>query len=374
MSYGRPVWAEVNLAAIDWNMKHIKALLKPGTKFCPVIKADGYGHGAIATAGEAIANGAEYLAVSLLQEGQILREAGITLPILLLNYTPPEMSTQVVGDSFTQTIYTLEQAQALSQAATALGRTVRVHVKIDTGMARLGVHPADAFDFCRAVVVLPGLELEGMFTHFATADSLDKTFAREQFAKFKSAFTAVRGAGIPLPICHCANSATILDLPEMHLDMVRPGIILYGLEASDETSRPFPLAPAMHLRGRLSMVKTVPAGTPVSYGSTFRTEKETQIATVPIGYADGYTRMLSRKAQVLVAGKKVPVVGRICMDQCMVDVTGLTVAAGDPVTLFGPVELSADEIAAHLGTINYEVVCMIGKRVPRVYVRDNVSA
>ena len=373
MSYGRPVWAEINLAAIDWNMKHIKALLQPGTRFCPVIKADGYGHGAIALAGEAIANGADYLAVSLLQEGQILRDAGITLPILLLNYNPPEMSAQVVGDNFTQTIYTLEQAQALSGAAVAMNRTARVHVKIDTGMTRLGIRPEEALDFCRAAAALPGLELEGMFTHFATADSFDKTFAREQFANFKAAFTAVRGAGIPLPICHCANSATILDMPEMHLDMVRPGIILYGLEASGETSKPFPLAPAMHLRGRLSMVKTVPANTPVSYGSTYRTESETQIATVPLGYADGYTRMLSYKAQVLVAGVKVPVVGRICMDQCMADVTGLKVAAGDPVTLFGPKELPADEIAAHLGTINYEVVCMVGKRVPRLYVRDSVQ-
>ena len=374
MSYGRPIWAEINLAAIDWNMKHIRALLQPGTRFCPVIKADGYGHGAVAMAGEAIANGAEYLAVSLLQEGQILREAGITLPILLLNYNPPEASPQVVGDNFTQTIYSMEQARALSQTASAMGRTVKVHVKVDTGMTRVGIRPVDALDFCRAVVGLPGLELEGMFTHFATADSLDKTFAREQFANFTSAFTAVRGAGIALPICHCANSATILDMPEMHLDMVRPGIILYGLEASDETTRPFPLAPAMHLRGRLSMVKTVPAGVPVSYGSTFRTKKETQIATVPIGYADGYTRMLSYKAQVLVAGKKVPIVGRICMDQCMADVTGLPVAAGDPVSLFGCKEISVDTVAAQLGTINYEVVCMVGKRVPRVYVRNPITA
>ena len=370
MSCGRPVWAEIDLAAIAHNMAGVKKLLKPGTKFCAVIKADGYGHGAVAMAVEAVKAGADYLAVAILDEARQLRAAAFTEPILILGFTPPAQARQVVTGNLTQTIYTLGQAQALSQAASAEGLTAKVHIKIDSGMGRLGVPPAEAADFAEAVAGCPGLKLEGVFTHFAMADSRDKSYTHKQFTAFKAAVDEMKRRGLQIELAHCANSAATLDLPEMHLDMVRAGIVLYGLEPSDETGRPFELKPAMRLMANLALIKNVPTGTGLSYGCTFVTEKPSRIGTLPLGYADGWTRMLSGKAQVLVGGRRAPVVGRICMDQCMVDLTDLPgVTEDDPVLLFGGPELPVEEVAAKLGTINYEIVCMVGKRVPRVYVR-----
>lgn len=369
VSFDRPVWAEIDLSAFRHNMRQIKSLLQPGTIFCPIIKADGYGHGAVPLAHEAVAMGAGYLGVAILDEAAALRAAGITLPILILGYTPPQAAAFVVSNHITQTIFSKEQADALSAAAGSLGMTVKVHVKVDTGMTRIGVRPEEAAAFCSYVAGLENVHLEGMFTHFASSDSADHTYCLEQFGRFTAAIAAVEASGIRLGIRHCANSAAILSLPEGHLDMVRAGIILYGLKPSDECPMPIDLRPVMRLKARLAMVKQVPPGVGVSYGSIYHTQKESSLATIPIGYADGYTRMLSRKAQVLLRGQRAPVVGRICMDQCMVDVSHVPQAAvGDEVLLFGGPDLPADEIAAHLGTINYEVVCMVGKRVPRVYV------
>ncbi|MDR2892417.1 MAG: alanine racemase [Deltaproteobacteria bacterium] len=377
MAYGRPVWAEVNLEAIAGNMRRVKSLLGEGVRYCAVVKADAYGHGAVPVARKAVEIGADYLAVAMLQEGIALREAGFVLPILLLGYTPPELAALVVGNACTQTIYTREQAEALSGAAVAQGRKAKVHVKIDSGMSRLGIKPGDAAEFCRWVSGLPGLELEGIFTHFATADDDNAAFMLKQFAEFQKALEAVRAAGVHITIRHCANSAATLLMPQMHLDMARPGIVQYGLSPTGNCLNeqagkwPIDLVPALRFKARLSMVKEIQAGTSVSYGAAFTATRSMLIGTVPVGYADGYTRMLSGKTDVLVRGRRAPLVGRICMDQCMIDLSGLPewsqMAAGEEVLLFGGPELPVDEIAATLGTINYEVVCMIGKRVPRIY-------
>lgn len=368
MGFGRPVWAEVDLSAIRSNIRQIVSLIKPGTIFCPIIKADGYGHGAIPIAHEAAALGAGYLGVAIFEEAVILRDAGITLPILVLGYSAPAVAPLVIGNNITQTIYSKEQADALSASAKTLGLQAKVHVKVDTGMTRIGVSPEAAVDFCTYVASLPNIVLEGIFTHFASSDSTDKTSALAQFSLFQSATAALDAKGINIPIKHCANSAGILDLPQTHLNMVRAGIILYGLWPSGETGQPISLSPAMRLKARLSMVKAVPAGTGVSYGSTFHTSGPSSIATIPLGYADGYTRMLSYKASVVIHKQRAPIVGRICMDQCMADVSHIPGAkAGDEVLLFGGPELPVEETAGHLGTINYEIVCMVGKRVPRIY-------
>lgn len=366
----RPVYAEVDLSAIRHNIQGIRNTLRPPCRLCVVVKADGYGHGALAVAREALAVGADYLAVAVLDEAVELRAAGFTAPVLVLGFTPPALAHAVVYHGLTQTVYTPDQAEALSVAAGRLGETAKVHVKIDTGMGRLGVRPDEAAEFIRFVAGLPNLSPEGAYTHFAKADALDKTHARGQFAAFSEARRRVEAAGLALPIWHCANSAAAIDMPETHLDMIRLGIATYGLWPSDEVDKTrVSLRPAMKFKARVAYVKNVPAGTSVSYGCTFTTSRPSIIATLPVGYADGWTRMLSGKASVVIKGRRVPVVGRICMDQCMVDVTGVdSVEIGDEALLFGGPELSADEVAGLLGTINYEITCMVGKRVPRKYV------
>lgn len=369
MSVGRAAWAEVDLAAIHHNMTIIKKLLKPSTRFCAVVKADGYGHGSVAVANEAVKIGADYLAVAVLDEAVTLREGGLTLPILILGYTPPAQSHILVERGVTQTVFNMDQARALSAAGGALGRPAKVHLKVDTGMGRLGLPPAEIAAFAKEVAQLPHLEIEGVFTHFAKADAADRAHVTAQFGRYKEALKSLDEAGIKIPIKHCANSAATMVMPEAHLDMVRPGIILYGLAPSDEVKWPLDLRPAMRLKARIGMLKSVPAGTTVSYGCTFTTQKPSRIATLPIGYADGWSRMLSGKTEVLIGGRRAPQVGRICMDQCMVDVTALEgVKEGDEATLFGDPLLTTDEVAGKLGTINYELVCMVGKRVPRVYL------
>ncbi|MDR1745464.1 MAG: alanine racemase [Planctomycetota bacterium] len=364
----RPVWAEVDVSAIRRNAENLGSLLSPGTKLCAVVKADGYGHGAARVAEAALSGGADWLAVALLDEALELRAAGFTTPVLILGYTPPEQALLVAGADARQTVFTREQAEALSAAGVALGKKVRIHIKIDTGMGRIGVRPEDAADFAARVSPLPGIEVEGAFTHFATADSRDKRYALEQFAAFTRALESIRARGIDIPICHAANSAAILDMPETHLDMVRAGIALYGLWPSRETARPVELRPAMRLKARIAMVKPLPADTSVSYGCTYVTPAPAVIATLPLGYADGWPRGLGNRASVLVGGRRAPVVGRICMDQFMVDVTGIEgVGEGDDVLLFGGSVIPVEEIADLLGTINYEVVCAVSKRVPRVY-------
>jgi alanine racemase len=370
MLSGRPTWAEIDLSAVAANVRYIKSLLAPGVRFCAVIKADGYGHGAVAVARTVLEAGADYLAVAILDEALILREAGFTEPLLILGYTPSLAAPLAAANRVTQTIFNLEQAKALSAAASELNLSTKVHLKVDTGMGRLGATtPQAAGELAAAVSRLPGIELEGAFTHFAQADTLDKAHALTQFSKFLETLTAVSEKGVKLAIRHASNSAAAIELPETHLDMVRVGICLYGLRPSDESAQNASLKPAMKFKTRVAMLKDVPAGTTISYGSTYVTPGPARIATLPVGYADGWTRMLTGKAGVSIGGRRAPIIGRICMDQCMADVTAIPkIKTGDEVLLFGGPELPAEEVARHLGTINYEVVCMVGKRVPRIYI------
>ena len=369
-SVGRPTWAEVDLSAIRQNILALKSLLKsPSTRFCAVVKADGYGHGAVAVAAEAQRAGADYLAVSILDEALSLRSAGFTMPILILGPTPAAQAHLVVANSLRQTICNMAQARVLSAAAVSQGLTAKVHLKVDTGMGRLGVPAREAADFASAVAALPNLMTEGIYTHFAKSDSRDKTHAQGQLAAFKTALAAISERGLDIPIKHCANSAAFLDMPETQMDMVRVGIAIYGLWPSEETGRPLKLTPALRFKTRISMLKTVPAGTAISYGCTYITERPATIATLPVGYGDGWLRELSGRIGVLAGGRKVPLVGLICMDQCMADVSGVEeLAEGDEVLLFGGPELPAEEVARALGTINYEVVCLLSARVPRIYL------
>lgn len=366
--YERQTWAEINLDALTHNIKEIKQLLKKETKFCAVVKADAYGHGAIIMAKTALSAGADTLAVAILGEAIELREAGITAPILVLGYTPPSQAPLLVAFHITQAVFSLDVATAISHAAVAAGVTAKIHLKIDTGMSRIGVNCREAGSFAAEVAALPGLEIEGAFSHFATADSTDKTYAQVQYHCFQEALQQIEARGITIAIKHIANSAAIVDMPEAHLDMVRAGIILYGLWPSREVQRKIHLKPTMRFKTRIAFLKDVEAGTSVSYGRIYTADQPQRIATLPVGYADGWPRALSNKAQVLLHGKRVPLIGRICMDQCMIDVTQIPEAKpGDEVLLFGGPDLPAEEVAAQIDTISYELVCMVGKRVPRKY-------
>lgn len=364
----RSVWAQIDLTALEHNVRVVKGLLNPETKFCAVVKADAYGHGAIEVAKVAVRVGADYLAVAILSEALELRTAGFTVPILVLGHTPDLQARQVVAHAVEQTIFTLEAARALSEAAVELGTIAKVHIKVDTGMSRVGVPPAAVADFAAAVAQMPGICIEGLFSHFATSDSADKSYALKQLDCFEQVIRELKCRGLDIPLKHIANSAAILELPQTQFDMVRAGIILYGLWPSNEVKKTIELRPVMAFKSVVILVKEVPAGVGVSYGCTYVTQRPSRIATLPVGYADGWTRLLAEKASILIRGQRARVIGRICMDQCMIDVTDIPdVQEGDEALLFGGNELPADEIADHLGTINYEVVCMVGKRVPRVY-------
>ena len=363
----RGAWAEIKLRALRENIKNIRSCVKNGAKFCAVVKADGYGHGAITVAREAVAQGADYLAVAVLGEAVELREAGFTTPVLILGGSQLEDAGTIVDYDITQAVFTLEAAEALSRAAVERGKKVKVHLAVDTGMGRIGVRPEAAGEIAAKIAALPNVELEGMFSHFALADAVDKTYAHEQFKRFQLAMQKVEEAGVKLAIRHIANSAAILEMPETHLDMVRAGVILYGLWPSDEVEHVIELKQVMEVKARFTYVKDLHPGESVSYGCTFTADKEMQLATLPLGYADGYTRLYAGKAVVELNGERRPIVGRICMDQCMADVTGTGAKPGDTVTIFGSETLTTDEAAGWLGTINYEIVCMMSPRLPRVY-------
>ncbi|MCL6560941.1 MAG: alanine racemase [Firmicutes bacterium] len=369
-----PVWAEVDLQAIAYNMQQIRQIVSPQAEIMAVVKADAYGHGAVEVARVVLKNGASRLAVARVDEAEKLRKAGIKTPILLLGYTPPGQFEDVVRLSLGQTVYSAEMASILNEIAGRLRQRVAIHIKIDTGMGRLGLLAEDAsLKEVLAIARLPHLELEGIFTHFATADSRDKLYALEQFERFLYFLDNLRREGLITAYQHCANSAAIIDLPQTHLNMVRPGIAIYGLYPSTEVQRSrLSLKPAMALKARVAQVKKVPAGFKISYGATYQTTAPTVIATLPAGYADGYTRLLSSKGKVLLHGQRAQVVGRVCMDQCMIDVGHIpSVSCGDEVVFFGKQEgavLPVEEVAEDIGTINYEVVCMVSSRVPRIYL------
>ncbi len=374
-------WAEINLDAITRNFQVIRAQLRPETLVCCVIKADAYGHGAEVLAKEYESLGANWFAVSNLEEAIQLRSVGIKLPILILGYTPPSLAAKLSELDIAQTVLSAEYAAELSDEAVKAGVTVRTHIKVDTGMSRIGFLYQNQSRDCRTIgeieraCKLPGLNSEGIFTHFAVADegTGGSAYTLMQYDNFTHAISLLEQRGVTFQIKHCANSATIFDYPEMQLDMVRPGIILYGLMPSSQLKNKISLVPAMELKSIVSMVKTVESQTCVSYGRRFVTKKKTKIATVPIGYADGYPRHLSIRGSMLVRGCKAKIIGRVCMDQLMLNVTSVPeVREGDIVTVFGrdaQNNITVDELASHNHTINYELVCMISKRVPRIYFR-----
>ena len=379
------VWAEVDLGAIAHNIRELRRITDPKARLMAVVKADGYGHGAVPCARVALQNGADMLAVARLPEALALRQAGFEVPILIFGYTPPVLAHQLTAHSLTQTVWSVPTAAALSAAASAAGKRIKVHLKVDTGMGRLGLLPdamrpsaaglppsTDALEEIRTMVALPGLELEGVYTHFAAADSADKAFANLQLERFMTFLDQLRQAGISFPVRHAANSAAIIDLPAAHLDLVRPGIAVYGLYPSDEIDRDrIALQPAMAIKARVVHLKSVPAGFTVSYGMTHTTPRPTVIASVPVGYADGFNRLLSSRGQMLVKGVRAPIVGRVCMDQTLIDVGHISgVDLEDEVVIMGaqgPAAITADDLAAELKTINYEIVSALTARIPRVY-------
>lgn len=361
--------AMIDLAALEDNIHNIQKCLRPGVRLMAVVKANAYGHGAAEIYPTLKKCGVSEYAVAFWQEGAALREAGITEPILILGDTMDEDMEQVVEYDLTSAIFTVSMAKALNQAAMKKGKVCPIHIKLDTGMGRIGFPCTE--EAVREILELRSLErlrIEGIFTHFARADEIDKKSAKEQYARYTWMRKRLKEEGLEIPVGHVDNSAGIMELPDAQQEMVRAGIILYGLYPSNEVDRErLSLRPVLTWVSHVSYVKEVPTGTPISYGGTFVTRRPSVIATIPVGYADGYSRALSNKGKVLVQGQEAPVCGRVCMDQFMVDVTDIPgVKRGDPVTLLGG-ELSVDWMADQLGTIPYEVVCDISSRVPRIY-------
>ena len=371
----RPVWAEIDLDKAAYNMKNIKKIV--GDKeVIAVVKADCYGHGADDLAPVFLENGASRLAVAILTEGIELRKKNITAPIMILGFTPLELSEELINNDIEQTVYDLEYAKKLSSLAEKFGKKAKIHIALDTGMGRIGFIPNEkSIEDVVEIASLKGIEIIGIFTHFSTADEYDKTYTNEQFKKIKDFIAELEKRNINIPLKHVSNSGAIMDMPETYLDAVRAGIILYGYYPSNEVNKEkLDIKPILTLKTTISHVKEVEEGTSISYGRTFITKKKSKIATIPIGYADGYSRLLSGKAKVIINGKFAPVVGRICMDQCMIDVTDIgEVKVGDEVILLGEegnLKFNADDFAEIMGTINYEITCMLKQRIPRVYIKE----
>ena len=371
----RRTWAEIDLDALEHNYRKARQLTGPKVKYMGVVKADAYGHGAVQVARKLEALGADYLAVSSLDEARELRHAGIEMPLLILGHTPPEMVPQLISYGITQTVSARAKAEEYSAAAQECGGMLKVHIKVDTGMSRLGFlvrgrHFDGGVEAIAQSCAMPHLKAEGIFTHFAAADEDDaenEAYTRDQFALFTAVVDALAERGCTFTIRHCANSGALARYPEMYLDMVRPGIALYG--AGGDAAR-LGLRPVMTLKSCVSTIKIFDPQTEISYGRTYRAEYKTRVGVLPIGYADGLFRGLSNRLAVQTDGGPAPVRGRICMDMTMVDLTGLPdVHVGDAVELFGPRQ-RVDELAAMLGTIPYELTCAVSKRVPRLYMEQ----
>ncbi|MCD8239449.1 MAG: alanine racemase [Clostridiales bacterium] len=367
------VAAFIDLDRLAANIRNIKKAVGD-RKVLAVVKADAYGHGAVETAKVCLFNGAEYLAVANSDEGLSLRKNNIMEPVLILGYTVSGNLRAVIENDITQTVFSYEMAEEISQAAVSLGKVCRVHIKIDSGMGRLGFLPSEeSIEEIIKISKMKGIFVEGIFTHFAEADSADKSYTEVQAKRFKYMCGGLEERGLKL-LKHCANSAAILDLPNLRLDMVRAGIILYGYYPSDEVKKTIEIKPVMSLKTHISYVKKLKAGSFISYGRTYAVKEDMTVATVPVGYADGYMRAFSNKASVIVKGKAAPVVGRVCMDQFMIDISRIPgVEMGDEVILLGEdkgLSIDADMLAELGGTISYEILCAVGKRVPRVYIKD----
>lgn len=372
MTETRRTHVVIDLDNFSQNVKNLKSLLRPETRLMAVIKADAYGHGAVEIARTALNSGATWLGVATPDEGRQLREAGIDAPILVLSGAMEQGMSIVVQNDLRLTVFNLGGLWRLDEEAARQGKRVKIHLKVDTGMNRVGVHkPKRLDDVLERIGQCRNLELEGMFTHFATSDEADKTFTRLQNERFLEAARAAEEKGFSSLLLHAANSAAILDLPETHHDMVRAGIAMYGCYPSEEVRRTVPLYPVMSWKTVILHVKKIPAGETVSYGRTFTTRRDSFIATIPIGYGDGYKRLLSNCAHVLVRGKKAPVIGRVCMDQTLIDVTDIPdILPGDEVVLLGSQgdqSVTADEMGAWAKTISYEILLSVSQRVPRLY-------
>lgn len=373
MQDGIVTWAEIDLDAIAHNVSAFKRHVGSRVEVFAVVKANAYGHGAAQVSRAALSAGASRLAVHRVSEGVELRKAGISAPILVMGYTPPQGADQIIRWRLTPSLITLEFAQALSGSAAASGQIVPVHVKVDTGMSRYGLMPEETVEFMLALRRLPGIQIEGLFTHFATADSADPVFVRRQLAIFNELRAVLSENGIQIPVAHTANSATTMRLPETHLNAVRPGIAMYGLRPSDQWQPVFEIRPALALKSMVCRVRDIPAGAGVSYGRTFVAEKTTRVALVPVGYGDGYHRSLSNRGSVLIRGSRAPILGRVCMDQFVVDVSAIPgVQQEDEVVLVGAQgseAIRAEEVASLAGTINYEVTTSLLPRVARLFLK-----
>ncbi len=367
--------AFIDLDAIYENAKALKAHTRPGTKFCAVVKADGYGHGAVPIA-RRLRGTADWFATATLEEAVNLRLNGIEEPVLVLGHVQEEAYGQAIEEEIRINVYDHGQAEEISKAAVKLGKTAYIHMKLETGMNRLGFRPGrEALDEAEAMTKLPGICLEGLFSHFARADETDKSHAAKQYEKFSRFAKELEKRGIRIPLKHMGNSAVIIDLPQYDIDMVRAGIALYGMYPSDQVEKEqVALTPALRLESKVIYVKEVEPGETVGYGGTFVAERPMRIATIAVGYGDGYPRSLSNRGDVLLHGKRAPITGRVCMDQIMADVTEIPgVRTGDTAVLAGAdgqERITVEELSDLAGTFNYEFVCCLGKRIPRIYLRD----
>ncbi|MGO1468840.1 MAG: alanine racemase [Tissierella sp.] len=368
---------EINLDNLAYNIKKVRNYIKKDTLIMAVVKANAYGHGAVSAAKVFLENGADRLGVSVLREGIELRKKNIKAPILLLNYTPSNQYRDVVKYDIIPTIFRYEDARILSDLAVSMNKSINIHIKIDTGMSRIGFLPnEDSIEDILKISKLANIKIEGIFTHFAKSDELDKNFTKTQFKRFMDVVNKLEEKGLHIDIKHVSNSAAVIDIGEYNLDMVRPGIILYGYYPSAEVKRQnLHIKPAMTLKSSISNIKTIKKGTGVGYNHLYIAEKDVRIATIPIGYADGYSRLLAEKAYGSINEKKTEVVGKVCMDQTMLDISSIdNLGVGNEVKLFGYDDKSCptvEKIASWIGTSNYEIICMISRRVPRVYMKND---
>jgi alanine racemase len=369
-------WTEIDLDAIASNVKNIKKLIGEKKELMAVVKGNAYGHDILEISSIVLTNGATRLAVARLEEAIFLRKSGITVPILILSLTLKQQAELLVSYNITPTVSEYTMIEKLSDSAFKEDKIVKVHLKVDTGMGRIGISPNHVLNFIKKVKVLKNVEIEGIFTHFSVADEKDKTYTEKQFQKFMEVLTVLKKEGIRIPVKHVGNSATLLDFPHMWLDLLRPGISIYGLYPSREVQKTVKLIPAHTFKTRIVFLKELSMGESIGYGRTYTTKKKrTVIASLPVGYADGYNRLLSNQGEVLVRGRRFPVIGRVCMDQTMIDVTNFPqVEIGDEVVLWGrqgEEEITVEEIAEKIGTINYEIVHMPDKkRVPKLFIKN----
>ncbi len=375
MNCQRPVWAEIDLDKLKDNISAIREYVSPKTKIMAVVKADGYGHGSVEIGDVLLKNGADLFAVSTLNEALILRRYYPTTDILILGYTPDNHARTLIENNFIQTIYDAQQSHVFNDIAKKMNRAMRVHIKIDTGMGRLGIRPnTDGIHEIYKIFECENMAVEGIYTHFSTADWENKEYTYRQNDMFWYIITLLENKGLSIPFKHVSNSSAIIDLPQMNYDMVRAGVMLYGIYPSDHVKKQnIALQEVMALKSYIAYVKNLPVGSDIGYGRTYTTTKESKIATLPVGYADGYTRLYAGDAKILYGGHRYPIVGSICMDQCMVDMSGSDAKIGEEVTLIGKdgnQSIAMEEMSTWMGTIPYETMCMIGKRVPRVYKKN----